>query len=157
MIHTFRRLPRCNWPTKLTVVWFFILLVINGCQHRDELIGGVNVPVPSEMKKILDNNFDPIPRFQAGQATFEGKVEPREIFNFYQEVMEANGWKPEGFFAGEKDQLAYTKGNKALLITYHRNFDDTSTLFLLVGPSSPVEEEGTGSQADSGNDSYSGG
>jgi hypothetical protein len=55
-----------------------------------------------EMRKIPAKAFDPIPGFEAGQASFEGRVRPGEIYSFYQEVMEARGWRPHGFFAGKK-------------------------------------------------------
>ena len=114
-----------------------LFLLIAGCQSRDEVISGVNVPYPKEMQKIPDKNFDRVPGFESGQASFLGRVMPGEIYTFYQEIMQARGWKPNAYFAGEKDQLAYTKGNKAVLISYHENADGTSDLTILVGPNKP--------------------
>jgi len=125
---------RQAWPC---LVWMSLVLLIAGCQQRDEVIAGVDVPIPPQMQKIPDKGFDPIPGFDAGQASFQGRVPPGKLYTFYQEVMEAQGWKPDGFFAGEKDQLAYTKGNKALLITYHENGNGTSDLIIMVGLGRP--------------------
>jgi hypothetical protein len=113
------------------VVCISLLLLIAGCQRRDEVIAGIDVPIPREMQKIPDKGFDPIPGFEAGQASFQGSVAPGEIYTFYQEVMEARGWRPDGFFAGKKDQLAYSKGNKAILISHHENGDGTSDLTII--------------------------
>jgi hypothetical protein len=117
-----------------------LVLLVAGCQNRDEVIAGVDVPIPAEMRKIPDKGFDAIPGFEAGQASFQGRVAPGEIYRFYQEVMVARGWKPTGFFAGKKDQLAYSKGNKAILITHHENGDGSSSLTILVGPATPSTE-----------------
>jgi hypothetical protein len=114
-----------------------LLLGIGGCQRRDVVIAGVDVPVPAEMKEVADKGFAAISGFETGQASFEGKVEPGEIYNFYQEVMEARGWKPSSFFAGQKDQLAYEKDNKVLMLSYDQNPDQTTTLTILVGPNRP--------------------
>jgi hypothetical protein len=117
--------------------WISLFILIAGCQHRDEVIAGVDVPIPREMQKIPDKGFDPIPGFEVGQASFRGTVAPGEIFTFYQEVMEARGWRPDSYFAGEKDQIAYAKGNKTVLISYHKNGDGTSDLTIMVGPGKP--------------------
>jgi len=129
--------PKTFRQTSLCVLWISLVLLIAGCERRDEVIAGVDVPIPREMQKIPDKDFDPIPGFEAGQASFQGRVAPGEIFTFYQEVMEARGWRPDGFFAGKKDQLAYSKGNKAILISHHENGDGTSDLIIMVGPGRP--------------------
>jgi hypothetical protein len=130
-----KRLFQNTWLCLLSLL---LVLLFAGCQRRDEVIAGVVVPVPPEMHKVPDKAFDPIPGFEAGQASFEGKVAPGEIYTFYQQVMQARGWRPEGFFAGEKDQIAYAKGNKTILITYSDNADGNSDLTIMVGPGRPT-------------------
>ena len=122
------------------LLWTLLFLLIAGCQGRDEIIAGVDVPYPREMQKIPDKSFDPIPGYEVGQASFLGRAMPGEIYTFYQEVMQARGWKPNGYFAGEKDQLAYTKGNKVVLISYHENAGGTSDLTIMVGSDEPPKE-----------------
>ena len=40
----------------------------NRCQQRNEIIAGVEVPIPSKMTKSPDKAFDPIPGFKDGQV-----------------------------------------------------------------------------------------
>jgi hypothetical protein len=122
------------------VLWVpcILLLIITGCQKRNEVIAGVEVPIPEKMTKNPDKVFDPIPGFQDGQVSYQGKVTPKEIFDFYQEVMAAKGWQPTARFAGDqKDSIAYTKGNRLVLVKYNENPDGTTVLTLMVGTQDP--------------------
>jgi hypothetical protein len=122
------------------VLWVpcILLLIVTGCQKRNEVIAGLEIPIPDKMTKNPDKVFDPIPGFQDGQASYEGKVTPKEIFDFYQEVMAAKGWQPTARFAGDqKDSVAYTKGNRLLLVKYNANPDGTTVLTLMVGTQDP--------------------
>jgi hypothetical protein len=122
------------------ILWVpcILLLIITGCQRRDEVIAGLEIPIPEKMTKNPDKVFDPIPGFQDGQASYQGKVTPKEIFNFYQEVMAAKGWQPTSRFAGnEQDSIAYTKGNRLLLVKYNANPDGITVLTLMVGTQDP--------------------
>ena len=55
------------------------LLLIAGCQRRDAVIAGVDIPIPEKMTKNPDKVFDPVPGFKDGQASYQGKVAPTEI------------------------------------------------------------------------------
>lgn len=117
---------------------FILLLITTGCQKHNEVIAGLEIPIPEKMTKNPDKVFDPIPGFQDGQASYQGKVTPKEIFNFYQEVMAAKGWQPTSRFAGnEQNSIAYTKGNRLLLVKYNENPDGTTVLTLMVGTQDP--------------------
>jgi hypothetical protein len=115
-----------------------LLLIVTGCQKRNEVIAGVEVPIPEKMTKNPDKVFDPIPGFKDGQVSYEGKVTPNEIFSFYQEVMAAKGWQPTARFAGDqKDSIAYTKGNRLVLVKYSENAEGTTVLTIMVGTQEP--------------------
>ncbi len=114
-----------------------ILLLITGCQRRDAVIAGLDIPIPEKMTKNPDKVFDPIPGFEDGQASYQGKVPPMEIFTFYQEVMGAKGWQPTARFSNGKDRIAYTKGNRIALIQYNENPDGTTVLTVMVGTQDP--------------------
>jgi hypothetical protein len=115
-----------------------IFLIITGCQQRNEVIAGVEVPIPAEMTKNPDKAFDPIPEFKDGQVSYQGKVTPKEIFEFYQEVMAAKGWQPTARFAGnEQNSIGYTKGNRLVLVKYDPNPDGTTVLTVMVGTQDP--------------------
>lgn len=115
-----------------------ILLLITGCQQRNEVIAGVEVPIPEKMTKNPDQVFDPIPGFQDGQVSYQGKVTPKEIFDFYQEVMAAKGWQPTARLAGDlKNSIGYTKGTRLVLVRYNENPDGTTVLTVMVGTQDP--------------------
>ncbi len=114
-----------------------VLLVMTGCQRANEVIAGVSIPIPEKMTKNADKSFAPIPGFEDGQASYEGRVSPDEIFTFYQEVMAAKGWQPTARFAEHKDRIAYTKDNRIVLIRYQQIPDGTTVLTVMVGTQNP--------------------
>src|SRR5262245_17184621 len=116
------------------ILWLIVL----GCQQRNEVIAGVEVPIPAKMTKNPDKVFDPIPGFKDGQVSYQGKVSPKEIFDFYQEVMAAKGWQPTARFAGnEQNSIGYTKGNRLVLVRSNANPDGTTILTVMVGTQDP--------------------
>ena len=117
---------------------FIALLICTGCQQRNENIAGVEVPIPAKMTKNPDKAFDPVPGFQDGQVSYQGKVTPKEIFDFYQEVMAAKGWQPTARFAGnEQNSIGYTKGDRLVLVRCEENPDGITVLTVMVGTQDP--------------------
>ena len=114
-----------------------VLLLGTGCQRQDAVIAGVDIPIPEKMTKNPDKVFDPVPGFKDGQASYQGKVPPMEIFSFYQEVMAAKGWQPTARFSNGKDQIAYTKENRLVLVRYNQDPDGTTVLTVMVGTQDP--------------------
>jgi hypothetical protein len=117
----------------LLCVACILMLIVFGCQRRTEVIAGEDIPIPGKMTKNPDKAIEPIPGFEEGQVSYQGKVTPAEIFTFYQEVMAAKGWQPTARFADKKDRIAYTKGNKMLLIRYEEIPNGPTILTILVG------------------------
>ena len=116
-----------------------LLASFSGCQKKeDAVIAGVDIPIPSQMKKISDKVDQVVEGFGDGQAAFRGKATEGEIFNFYQENMEARGWKPTNFMVTKKNQMTYTKGNRVCLVWYTPNPDGTTSLIIMVGTSQPT-------------------
>lgn len=126
----FLRVAFCLLPVAL-------FAALSGCGRQDEVLGSVSIPIPSGMKKIPDKAFVPVPEFAGGGASYQGKVTPGEIFDFYQEVMAARGWQPDPRFVDQKDKLAYTKNNTAVLIWHSLNPDGTTLLTIMVGAKDP--------------------
>ena len=52
---------------------FIVLLITTGCQKRNEVIAGLEIPIPEKMTKNPDKVFDPVPGFQDGQASYRRK------------------------------------------------------------------------------------
>jgi hypothetical protein len=121
----------------LLSVAFILLLAAAGCQQQNAEIAGLSIPIPEKMTKNPDKVFDPIPEFKDGQASYQGNVAPMAIFTFYQNVMAAKGWQPTARFSNGKDRIAYTKGNRILLVGYNQNPDGITVLTLMVGTQDP--------------------
>ena len=134
-------LKKLKYPSlQRVLLWmpFIVLLITTGCQKRNEVIAGLEIPIPEKMTKNPDKVFDPVPGFQDGQASYQGKVTAKEIFNFYQEVMAAKGWQPTARFAGdEQNSIGYTKGNRLVLVKSNENPDGTTVLTIMVGTQDP--------------------
>jgi len=110
------------------------MLTVFGCQRRiTEVIAGEEIPIPDKMTKNADKAIEPIPGLEDGQVSYQGKATPAEIFTFYQEVMAAKGWQPTARFADKKDRIAYTKGNRLVLIRYEEMPNGPTILTILVG------------------------
>jgi len=127
-----------RWHPAFSIVLLCMLLTLfAGCQKQDAVIAGLDIPIPSQMKKVPDKFFEPSPGLEDGQAAFQGKADAGEIFNFYQENMEARGWKPTNFMVSQKNQLAYIKGNRICLVWYAPSPDGTISLLIMIGSSKP--------------------
>ena len=111
-----------------------LMLTVFGCQRRiTEVIAGEEIPIPEKMTKNPDKAMEPIPGFEDGQVSYQGKVTPAEIFTFYQEIMAAKGWQPTARFSDKKDRIAYTKGNALVLIRYEEMPNGPTLLTISVG------------------------
>jgi hypothetical protein len=116
----------------LSVLSLFILA--SSCAtSRDEMIGGVTVPVPSAMKKSAEKPLEvSILGFGAGQATFHGNMERAELVEFYKKELPAQGWQENMKLLSGGAMLAYSKDGKTLLIGISKQDQDT-VLSLTVG------------------------
>jgi hypothetical protein len=118
-----------------SIMWVvcILMLMVFACQRRTtEVISGIEIPIPGKMTKNTDKSFEPIPGFEDGQVSYQGKVSPSDIFTFYQEVMAADGWQPTARFADKKDRIAYFKGNRLVLIRYNDSPDGNGNTVLTI-------------------------
>lgn len=112
-----------------------VFSVFAGCalDQRDEIIGGITLPIPGGMSRAEDQTIElTVPGFEGGQAVYRGSVAPKEIVGFYKEEMAARGWKPNASLVIQGGYLAYSKDDKSVLITVGKSGRDTS-LAILVG------------------------
>ena len=128
-----RNIAGTSLQRSLLCIVCILMLTVFGCQRRTEVIAGESIPIPEKMTKNSDKAMEPIPGFEDGQVSYQGKVTPAEIFTFYQEVMAAKGWQPTARFADKKDRIAYTKGNALVLIRYEEMPNGPTLLTISVG------------------------
>jgi hypothetical protein len=133
-----RNIAGTSLPRSLLCIVCILMLAVFGCQGRiTEVIAGEEIPIPDKMTKNADKAIEPVPGFDDGQVSYQGKVTPAEIFTFYQEVMAAKGWQPTARFSEQKDRIAYTKGNRLVLIRYKEMPNGPTILTVLVGTDVP--------------------
>ena len=133
-----RNIAGTSLQRSLLCIVCILMLAVFGCQGRiTEVIAGEEIPIPDKMKKTADTAIEPVPGFDDGQVSYQGKVTPAEIFTFYQEVMAAKGWQPTARFSDKKDRIAYTKGNRLVLVRYKEMPNGPTILTVLVGTDVP--------------------
>ena len=133
-----RNMAGTSLQRSLLCIVCILMLAVFGCQGRiTEVIAGEEIPIPDKMTKNADKAIEPVPGFDDGQLSYQGKVTPAEIFTFYQEVMAAKGWQPTARFSDKKDRIAYTKGNRLVLVRYKEMPNGPTILTVLVGTDVP--------------------
>ncbi|MGH7829402.1 MAG: hypothetical protein ACREP8_04430 [Candidatus Binatia bacterium] len=114
--------------------------------ERDEIIGGVRIPVPRGMNKSTEQRVElSLPGIEGGTASYQGSVDSKEIVAFYQAEMPRRGWVPKGSLVSQGGALAYTKDTRSALIRVSER-GRVTVLDILVGAiplqtPSPLQEK----------------
>jgi hypothetical protein len=110
------------------------ILALNGCGGSyEETVAGIKVPIPNAMKKAQGNSIEiSLPGFGGGQASFQGKMDPDKVIDFYKKEMADRGWTPNLSLVSRGGMLAYTKEGKSVLVTVGKS-EATTTLTITVG------------------------
>ena len=113
---------------------FLLSLVLASCGGSyEETVAGVKVPVPNAMKRSGDKPVEiSLFGFGAGQASFQGDMEPDRVVEFYKKELPARSWQPGMNLQSGAAMLAYTKEGRTLLIAVSKPKDQT-ILNLTVG------------------------
>jgi len=121
-----------NSSSSLLVLSLFMLM--SACAgSRDEIVGGVTLPVPSAMQKGAEKPVEiSLFGFGAGQASFHGNMESAKLVEFYKKELPARGWQENLNLLSGGAMLAYSKDGKAVLIGISKD-DKGSVLSLSVG------------------------
>ena len=122
---------------QLRLLWLVISFIplgsAMGSDPVKEFIGGVGIPIPTEMTKASEDQLElMIPGFKGGQIAFRGNMAPRDIVAFYQKQMPKNGWTPYAALVSEQGLLVFTKANQSVLIMVSESKGAT-ILAILVG------------------------
>ena len=127
------RLRIARFLKRPSAALFFIVLV-NGCGGSyEETVAGIQVPIPSGMKKSQGNGVEiSLPGFGGGQASFQGNMDPDKVIEFYKKEMAARGWNPNMSLISRGGMLTYAKEGKSVLVTVGKN-EAITTLTITVG------------------------
>jgi len=100
---------------------------------RDEIVAGVAIPVPGELKKAPEEKMEiNFPGFSGGRAAFYGSMPVDKVVEFYKKEMSARGWRSNASLVTHGGMLAYSKDGKNVLVSVSGSGNDT-TLNLVVG------------------------
>ena len=61
---------------------FIVLLITTGCQKRNEVIAGLEIPIPEKMTKNPDKVFDPVPGFRTVKHLIKEKLQRKKYLIF---------------------------------------------------------------------------
>ena len=117
---------------------FFLLAALalsTGCGGSyDETIAGVSFPVPKAMTRSAEKPVEmSLFGFGAGQATFDGDMEPEKIVEFYKKEMPTRGWRPNLNLRSGGAMLAYSKEGKTLLVGVGKQNAKTNLTLTVSG------------------------
>ena len=121
-----------------------VAVLVAGCaaRHQNETIGGVIVPIPAPMKKLpVSEDWVDLGLEQKGeQISFRGDMSRSEIVQFYQNVLPADGWKPDPRLGAEIGGYVFTREAQTIAIRISESDSNTSTLtvFAKTGEFTPA-------------------
>ena len=120
----------------MKIVSIGLALSLAGCaaRHQNETIGGVVVPIPAPMKKLpASEDWVDLGLEQKGeQVSFRGEMSSSEIVQFYQNVLPADGWKPDARLGAEIGGYVFTRAPQTIAIRINENDSNTATLTVFA-------------------------
>ena len=125
---------RAGLHDSLIISLMGLTLICAGCSGSyEESVAGVKVPIPNGMTKSQGTGIQlSLPGFGGAQASFQGKLEPDEIVEFYKKEMPNRGWQPNIGLSSKGGLLTYTKENQTVVVMVSKA-DRGSSLSITVG------------------------
>lgn len=120
----------------MKIILTSLAVFLAGCaaRHQNETIAGVVVPIPAPMKKLpVSEDWVDLGLEQKGeQVSFRGEMSRSEIVQFYQNVLPADGWKPDARLGAEIGGYVFTRESQTIAIRINENDSNTSTLTVFA-------------------------
>lgn len=115
-----------------------VALILTGCgTSRDEILGGVAIPIPAGMKRMEGQRIElTLPGFGGESASFEGNTELEKLVEFYRKEMPARGWRPAMGVISRGGMLALSKEGNSVLLGIGKS-NAVTNLSVTVGASRP--------------------
>lgn len=107
-------------------------ITVTGCSGSyEETVGSVKLPIPGGMTRSQDKGIEvSLPGFGGAQATYEGKVDPAKVIDFYRKEMPARGWQPSLGLVSKGGMLTYINETTTVLITVAKTESGTSMTII---------------------------
>jgi hypothetical protein len=86
------------------------------------------------MTKSQDKGIEvSLPGFGGAQATYQGKVEPEKVIDFYRKEMPARGWQPGLGLVSQGGMLTYVNETTTVIIAVAKTDGGTSMTITAGG------------------------
>jgi hypothetical protein len=74
-----------------------------------------------------------LPGFGGAQATYQGKLAPETVIDFYRKEMTARGWQPSLGLVSKGGMLTYVKNSTTVIITVGKTDNGTGMTIIAGG------------------------
>ena len=99
----------------------------------EETVGGVKIPIPGGMTRSQETGIEvSLPGFGGAQASYQGKLAPEKVIDFYRQEMTARGWRPSLGLLSKGGMLTYVKDSTTVIITVGKT-DSGTGLTIIAG------------------------
>jgi hypothetical protein len=121
---------------QLAVCLISIAVSTSGCGGSyEETVGGVKIPIPGGMTRSQESGIEvSLPGFGGAQASYQGKLDPEKVIEFYRKEMPARGWQPSLGLLSKGGILTYTKDTTTVIITVGKT-DSGAGMTIIAGGS----------------------
>ena len=100
----------------------------------EETVGDVKIPIPRGMTKSRQKGVElSLPGFGGALASYEGKIMPNDVVEFYRKEMPSRGWDPSIGLVSQGGMLTYIKDNKTVMVTVEKTDSGTSLTITVAG------------------------
>ena len=119
---------------RLAVCLICITVGMSSCGGSyEETVGGVKVPIPGGMTRSQESGIEvSLPGFGGAQASYQGKLAPEKVIDFYRKEMTARGWQPSLGLLSKGGMLTYVKDSATVIITVGKT-DSGTGLTIIAG------------------------
>lgn len=120
---------------RLAVCIICIAVGMSSCGGpHEETVGGVKIPIPGGMTRSQESGIEvSLPGFGGAQATYQGKLAPETVIDFYRKEMTARGWQPSLGLVSKGGMLTYVKDSTTVIITVGKTDNGTGMTIIAGG------------------------
>ena len=95
-----------------------LIVATSSCGPHEETIGSVKIPIPAGMTRSQESGIEvSLLGFGGAQASYQGKLAPEKVIDFYRTEMTARDWKPSFGLLSKGGMLTYVKDSTTVIIT----------------------------------------
>lgn len=100
----------------------------------EETVGSIKIPIPGGMTQSREKRIEvSLPGFGGAQATYQGKIDPDKVIDFYRKEMPARGWQPSLGLVSKGGMLTYVNETTTVIIAVTKTDSGTSMTITTGG------------------------